>query len=68
MFFNIVKVLFKSVERLCRSGKTQIDSKAEGIFALDGLRKKVLTRCQIFRSKEYLYAAKQKVFSIIVKD
>ena len=34
----------------------QIDSKAEGIIVLVSLRKKYLTRCQILRSKDYLYA------------
>ena len=38
MLFNIVKDLFKSIERLSRSGKLQIGSKAEGIIVLDGLR------------------------------
>ena len=51
-----MKVLFKSIERLLRSGETQIGSEAEGIFALDGLRKKFLTRFQILRSKDCLYA------------
>ena len=54
MFFNIVKVLFKSIERLCRSVKIQIGSKAEGIIVLGCLRKKYLTRCLILRSKDYL--------------
>ena len=54
MFFNIEKVLFKSIERLCRSAKTQIGSKAEGIIVLGSLRKKYLTRCLILRSKDYL--------------
>ena len=49
-----MKDLFKSIERLCRSGKTQVSSKAEGIIALGGLSKKYLTRCQILRSKGYL--------------
>ena len=31
VFFNIVKDIFISIERLCRSGKTQIGSKAEKI-------------------------------------
>ena len=53
--FNIVKVLFKSVERLCRSGKRGIGFKAEGIIVQGGLRKKYLTRCQILRSKDCLY-------------
>ena len=54
-FFNIVKVLFKSIERICRSGKMQIDSKAERVIVLGSLRKMYLTRCQILRSKDYLY-------------
>ena len=33
----------------------QIDSKAEEVIVLGGLRKKYLTRCQILRSKDYLY-------------
>ena len=55
VFFNIVKDLFKSIERLRRSGKVQIDSKAEGVIVLGGLRLKYLTRCQISHSKYYLY-------------
>ena len=38
VFFNIVKDLFKSIERLRRGGKIQMGSKAEGIFVLGGLR------------------------------
>ena len=49
-----MKDLFKSIERLCRSGKIQVGSKAEGIIVLDGLSKKYLTRCQILLSKGYL--------------
>ena len=56
MFFNIVKVLFKSIERLLRSGEMRIGYKAEGIIVLGGQRKKYLTRFQILRSKDYLYA------------
>ena len=33
----------------------QLGSKAEKIIVLSGLRKKYLTRCQILRSKDYLY-------------
>ena len=55
VFFNIMKDLFKSIERLWRSGKTQVGSKAEGIIVVGGLSKKYLTRCQILRSKDYLY-------------
>ena len=36
--------------------ENQVGSKAEGIIVLGGLRKKYLTRCQILRSKDYLYA------------
>ena len=68
MFFNIVKDLFKSFERQSRSGKVQIDSKAEVIIVLGGLRYKYLTRCQISLSKYYLYTVQQKVFFNIVKD
>ena len=50
-----MKNLFKSIERLCRSEKNQVGSKAEGIIVLGGLIKKYLTRCQILRSKDYLY-------------
>ena len=34
----------------------QLNSKAERIFVLGGLRRKYLTRCQILRSKDRLYA------------
>ena len=47
--------LFKSIERLRRSGKTQVGSKAKRIIVLGGLSKKYLTRCQILPSKDYLY-------------
>ena len=50
-----MKDLFKSIERLCRSGKTQVGSKAQWIVVLGGLSKKYLTRCQILSSKDYLY-------------
>ena len=50
-----MKDLFKSIEHLCRSGKTQVGSKAEGIIVLGDLSKKYLTRCQNLRSKDYLY-------------
>ena len=53
MFSNIGKDLFKSIERLRRSGKMPIGSKAEGNFVIGGLRKKYLTRFQILRSKDY---------------
>ena len=51
----MMKDLIKSIERLCRSGKIQLGSKAEEIIVLGGLRKKYSTRCQILRSKDYLH-------------
>ena len=68
MFSNIGKILFKSIERVRRSGEMQIGSKVEKHFVLGGLRKKDLTRFQILRSKNYLYAVLKKVFFNIVKD
>ena len=55
MFFNIVKDLFKSIAGVRRSGNTQLGSIAERINVLGGLGNKYLTRCQILRSKYYLY-------------
>ena len=55
VFFNVVKVLLKSIERIYRSGIMLIDSKAQRVIDLGGLRKKYLLRCQILRSKDYLY-------------
>ena len=50
-----MKDLFKSIERICMSGKTQVGSKEDKINVLGGLSKKYLTRCQILRTKNYLY-------------
>ena len=55
MFFNIVKDLFKSIEDLRRIGEIQISSEAEETIVIGGLRLRYLTRCQIWRSKCYLY-------------
>ena len=68
MFFNIVKDLFKSYDVLRRSGKVQLSSNGKRISVPGGLRKKYLARCQILRSKYYLYTVYQKVFFNIVKD
>ena len=62
-----MKDLFKSIERLCRSGKTQVGSNAEGVIVVGGLSKKYLTRCQILRSKDYLSVLK-KLFFNLMKD
>ena len=59
-----MKDLFKSTERLCRSGKTQVGSKAEGIIVLGGLSKKYLTRCRILRSKAIYIQFNKNCFSI----
>ena len=68
VFFNKVKDLFKSYDVLRRSGKVQLSSNGNRIFVPGGLRKKYLARCQILRSKYYLYTVYQKVFFNIVKD
>ena len=68
VFFNIVKDLFKSYDVLRRSGKVQLSSNGKRISVPGGLRKKYLARCQILRSKYYLYTVYQKVFFNIVKD
>ena len=43
---------------------SQIGFEAEDTIVLGGLRLKYLTRCQIWRSKYYLYTVWQKCFSI----
>ena len=68
VFFSIRKDLFKSFEVLSRRGKNQTSSTQEGFFILGGLRKKYLARCQVLRSKYYLYTIQQKLFFNIVKD
>ena len=68
VFFNIVKDSFKSCDVLRGSGKVQLSSNGKRIFVLGSLRKKYLARCQILRSKYYLYTVYQKVFFNIVKD
>ena len=59
-----MKDLFKSIERLCRSGKTQVGSKAEGIIVLGCLSKKYLTRCEILRSMTIYIQFNKKCFPI----
>ena len=59
-----MKDLFKSIERLRRSGKTQVGSKAEGVIVLGGLSKKYSTRCQILRSKTIYIQFNKKCFPI----
>ena len=62
MYSNILKDLFKSIERLRRSGKMQIGSKAEEIIVLGGVRKKYLTRCQILAQKTIYMQFNKKCF------
>ena len=50
-----MKELFKSIEGLSRSEKVQIVSKADRNIVLGELTLKYWTRCQILRSKHYLY-------------
>ena len=56
MFSIIVKVIFKSIERLCRSGKCNKNLRQMEFFVLGSLRTKYLTRSQVLRSEDYLYA------------
>ena len=49
-------------------GKFQVPSKGEDISVLDILSNKYLARCQILRSKYYLYTVQQKVFFSIRKN
>ena len=66
-FVKIRNDLFRSFEDL-PSGRIKTGSTQAGFFVLGGLRKKSLARCQILRSKFYLYTIQQKVFFNITKD
>ena len=46
-----MKDLFKSIERLCRSGKTQVGSKAEGILRSRWSEQEVLNTLSDFALK-----------------
>ena len=63
-----MKNFFKSLEVLRRSEKIQIGSKEEGIFVLDGQRKKQLARCQISSLKILSLDSLIKSVFNIVKD
>ena len=67
MFFNLVKDLCKLNEGWSRSVSILVGSESEGIFDLDGLRKKYSCRCQILHSKECRCAVSRKVFFNLVK-
>ena len=62
VFFNIMKDLFKSFEALRRSRKVQLKSDGKKSFVLGGRRENYLARCQILRSKYYLYTIYRSVF------
>ena len=64
VFSNIVKDLFKSIERLRRSGKIQVGSKAEKIIVLGGLRRKYLTLGQISAQKTIYMQFNKKCYPI----
>ena len=49
-------------------GKSKYVLREKEFFVLGGLRRNYLTRCQISRSKYYLYTVYQIVFFNIVKD
>ena len=51
MFSNIVKDLFKSIERLRRSGKNQVDSNAEKKYCSRWSEKEVLNTLSDFALK-----------------
>ena len=62
MFFNLVKDLCKLNEGWSRSVSILVGFESEGIFDLDGLRKKYSCRCQILHSKECRCAVSRSVF------
>ena len=68
MFLSIKKDLFRSFGVLRRRGEIETGSTQAGFVVLGGLRKKYLARCQILRSKYYLYTVQQKVFFSIRKN
>ena len=65
--FNLVKDLFKSIEGLGRSVTVRVQSEGERIFALGGIRKKYLIRCQISRSKTLYIVFQHKSLINLVK-
>ena len=66
--FNLVKDLFKWIEGLGRSDTVQVQSEAERIFDLGGIRKKYLIRCQISRSITRYIVFQHKSLFNLVKD
>ena len=65
---NLVKNLFKWLEGLRRSVNFRLQSEAETIFDLGGIRKKYLIRCQISRSKTRYIVFQHKLLFNLVKN
>ena len=64
--FNLVKDFFKWIEGLGRSVNVWLQSEAERIFDLGGIRKKYLIRCQISRSKtRYIVFQHKSLFNVV---
>ena len=66
--FNLVKDFFKWIEGLGRSVTVRVQSEAERIFDLGGIRKEYLIRCQISRSKTLYIVFQHKSLFNLVKD
>ena len=64
--FNLVKDFFKWIEGLGRSVNVRLQSEAERIFDLGGIRKKYLIRCQNSRSKtRYIVFQHKSLFNVV---
>ena len=68
LLFNLVKDLFKWIERLGRSVTVRVRSERERIFDLGCIRKKYSIRCQISRSKIRYIVFQHKLLFNLVKD
>ena len=66
--FKLVNDLFKWLEGLRRSVNVRLQSEAETIFDLGGIRKKYLIRCQISRSKTRCLVFQHKSLFNLVKN
>ena len=66
--FNLVKDLFKWIEGLGRSDTVQVQSEAERIFDLGGIRKKVLDTLSNFALKTRCLMIQHKSLFNLVKD
>ena len=57
-----MKDLFKSIERLCRSGKTQVGSKAEGIISRWSEQEVLKTLSDFALKRLSIYSLTKSVF------